>query len=124
MFNARSFLPAKMPDITPAQIFGAIPILALLLRAFGVYDLSPEQQDALEQAVWYAVALLAGDAVIRNGRAKAVASALNHATTRVAAGQPTGTPQSFEMGGEGDGPPDASGALVEQPGGKRVELRD
>lgn len=64
------------PDITPPQlvamVIAGIPILATLLRAFGVYDLSVEQQKALNDAVtWAAVfagALIGGDAVLRTGR--------------------------------------------------------
>ena len=58
----------KRPDITPAQIIAGVPILASLLRAFGVYDLSKEEQDALSNATTWAMALIAGDAVIRFGR--------------------------------------------------------
>lgn len=66
----------NMPDITPPQTVAAvvagIPILAELFRAFGVYDLSIEQQDALSNAVtWAGVlagALIGGDALLRTGR--------------------------------------------------------
>jgi hypothetical protein len=66
----------NMPDITPPQAVAAvvagIPIIAELLRAFGVYDLSVEQQDALSNAVtWAGVlggALIGGDALLRTGR--------------------------------------------------------
>lgn len=66
----------QRPDITPAMIAGillaGIPIIANLLRAFGVYDLSEEQQTALGDAVqWGAVsaaAIVGGDAAIRWGR--------------------------------------------------------
>lgn len=62
-------LPAlKRPDITPAQIVAAIPVLAALLSSFGVFELSPAQSDALESAVTFAVALVGGDAIIRLGR--------------------------------------------------------
>ena len=65
-----------MPDITPPQIggmlIGGIPIIAELLRAFGVYDLGIEQQEALSNAVtWASVlggALIGGDAILRTGR--------------------------------------------------------
>jgi hypothetical protein len=65
-----------MPDITPPQIIGmalaGIPILAQLLRAFGVYDLSLEEQAALSDAVtWTSVvagALISSDAILRVGR--------------------------------------------------------
>jgi len=65
-----------MPDITPPQIVGmavaGIPILAQLLRAFGIYDLSLEEQAALGNAVnWATViggSLIGGDALLRFGR--------------------------------------------------------
>jgi hypothetical protein len=64
------------PDITPPQIvamlISGIPILAELLRAFGVYDLGLEQQAALSNVVtWASVlggALIGGDALLRTGR--------------------------------------------------------
>jgi hypothetical protein len=58
----------KRPDITPAQIVAGIPIIASLLRAFGVYDLSKEEQDALSDATTWAMALVGADALIRVGR--------------------------------------------------------
>lgn len=58
----------KRPDITPAQLVAGIPILATLLRAFGVYDLNKEEQDALSDATVWAMALLGADAAIRFGR--------------------------------------------------------
>ena len=58
------------PDITASQIvamvLAGVPILAQLLRAFGVYDLGIEQQAALSDAVTWcgvvAAALIGGDA--------------------------------------------------------------
>ena len=71
-----NLVKGNMPDVTPPQIIAmivaGIPILAELLRAFGVYDLSVEQQDALSNAVtWAGVlagALIGGDALLRVGR--------------------------------------------------------
>ena len=65
-----------MPDVTPPQIIGlgiaGIPILAQLLRAFGIYDLDEQQQAALSDAVTWATvaggALIGGDALLRTGR--------------------------------------------------------
>jgi len=56
------------PDITPAQIVSGVPILAALLNAFGVYSLSPEQQDALQTTGIWALGILGADAAIRIGR--------------------------------------------------------
>ncbi|HWI66788.1 MAG TPA: hypothetical protein VNS88_00150 [Nitrospiraceae bacterium] len=65
-----------MPDVTPPQIVGlaiaGIPIIAQLLRAFGIYDLDADQQQALSDTVtWATVAggsLIGGDALLRTGR--------------------------------------------------------
>ena len=65
-----------MPDVTPPQIVGlaiaGIPILAQLLRAFGIYDLDDDQQRALSDTVTWATvaggALIGGDALLRTGR--------------------------------------------------------
>jgi len=64
------------PDITPPQIVAmavaGIPIAAQLLRAFGIYDLSVEGEQALSNAVtWAGVlagSLIIGDAGLRTGR--------------------------------------------------------
>ena len=56
------------PDITRAQLVGAIPVIAKLLSAFGVYTLSGSQQEALTLAVGGGAALFVADAAIRFGR--------------------------------------------------------
>jgi multisubunit Na+/H+ antiporter MnhB subunit len=59
----------KTPDITPAQIVAVVGAVIAVLVAFGV-DLSKEQVDAVIQAVAViAGVLIAGDAVVRHGRA-------------------------------------------------------
>jgi hypothetical protein len=73
---SEGLLKGPMPDITPPQIVGllvgGVPILAEFLRAFGVYDISLEQQQALSNAVTWATviggALISGDALLRIGR--------------------------------------------------------
>ena len=79
----------QRPDITPAQvvgvIIGGVPVAAALLRAFGVYDASPDQEKALMDAVPWAAAiaglLFASDAGVRAARnaadAKREAAALS-----------------------------------------------
>jgi hypothetical protein len=65
-----------MPDITPPQlvalVIAGIPIIAQLLHAFGLYDVSPEAQQALSNALtWAGVlagSLIGGDALLRTGR--------------------------------------------------------
>jgi hypothetical protein len=72
----RSAFTGQRPDVTPAQLVGLIvagvPVLATLLRAFGVFDLSTEQEDALTNAVGWAcgfgAVLLASDAGLRAAR--------------------------------------------------------
>lgn len=64
------------PEITPPQLVAmvaaGVPILAQLLHAFGIYDLSVEAQVALNNAVtWASVlagSLIGGDAILRLGR--------------------------------------------------------
>jgi hypothetical protein len=86
-----SILRGNRPDLTPAQVVGVlaagIPILANLLHAFGVYDVSPEQQQALQDAVtWGGVlagVLFAADAGLRASRN--AADSRRHAATVPAA---------------------------------------
>ena len=86
-------LRGKQPDITPAQLVGVIvagvPVVATLLRAFGVYDVTADQQQALQETVtWGGVlggVLFASDAGLRAAR--------NHADARrhaAALSAPTG----------------------------------
>ena len=71
-----SILRGPRPDITPAQIVGVlvagVPVVAALLRAFGAYETTPDQQQALQDAlVWCGVtagALFASDAGVRAAR--------------------------------------------------------
>ena len=61
------------PDITVAQILAGIPMLAALLAAFGLYDLSDQQEEALVLAVGWGAALIFGDAGLRAARNSASA---------------------------------------------------
>lgn len=56
------------PDITRAQLVGAVPVVAKLLAAFGIYTLTADQTEALTLAVGGGAALFVADAVIRVGR--------------------------------------------------------
>jgi hypothetical protein len=66
----------RRPDLTPAQVaavlVAGIPVLATLLTAFGVTDLSREHQDSLADALtWGGVLaglLIGGDATLRTAR--------------------------------------------------------
>jgi hypothetical protein len=71
-----SIFSGTRPDLTPAQVVGllvaGVPILANILRAFGVYEVSHEQQQALQDTLtWGGVmagALFAADAGVRAAR--------------------------------------------------------
>jgi hypothetical protein len=71
-----SIFRGQRPDLTPAQSVGillaGIPVLANLLRAFGLFDASPEQEQALGDAMsWGGVVaglLFASDAGLRAAR--------------------------------------------------------
>jgi hypothetical protein len=77
------------PDVTAAQIvaliIAGIPVIANLLHAFGVFTVTPAEQDSLTKTVEWggavAVALVGGDAVLRVGR--------NHADAKVKAAEKT-----------------------------------
>lgn len=80
------------PDLTPVQAtalaVGGVPVVSNLLSAFGVFTPTPEQIDALTNAVNWGVPLagllLAGDAGIRAAR--------NHADAKVQAAAVIATP--------------------------------
>jgi hypothetical protein len=75
-------LGGKQPDLTAAQLAGVfvagVPVIATLLRVFGVYNLNDDEQKALQDAVTWggivAGALFASDAGLRAAR--------NHADAR------------------------------------------
>lgn len=58
----------QTPDVTRAQLVGAVPIVAKLLAAFGIYTLTASQTEALTLAVGGGAALFVADAAIRVGR--------------------------------------------------------
>jgi hypothetical protein len=60
------------PDITRAQLVGAIPVVAKLGVAFGLFTLTAGQQEALTLALGSGAALMIADAVIRFGRARGI----------------------------------------------------
>jgi hypothetical protein len=64
--------PAITPPQIVAMIIAGIPLAAQFLHGFGIYDLSAESQEALNNAVtWagvFAGSLIGGDAVLRTGR--------------------------------------------------------
>lgn len=63
----------KTPDITPAQVVAVVGSVIGALVAFGV-DITQAQTDAVLQLVTVvAGVLIAGDAVVRHGRATGTA---------------------------------------------------
>ena len=56
------------PDVTPIQWGAIIAVLVQTARAFGVWDASPEQEDALNAASALVGALVFGDAGLRGLR--------------------------------------------------------
>jgi hypothetical protein len=71
-----SIFTGKRPDVTPAQLaavfVAGVPAVATLLSAFGIADLSQDQQDALAGVLtWSAVLaglLIGSDATLRTAR--------------------------------------------------------
>ena|SRR5829696_2732104 len=63
-----SVFSGQRPDITPAMLVAIIGALVQLLRAFGVYDVTPEQQEALNVATGLLATIVLGDTVNRVAR--------------------------------------------------------
>lgn len=74
--QAMSIFRGDRPDITPAQIggflLGGVPVVAKLGQAFGLFELSEDQQQALSDAIQWGViaagAFIFGDAGLRASR--------------------------------------------------------
>jgi hypothetical protein len=98
-----NLMRGHQPDITPAQLVGVIvagvPVIATLLRAFGLYEVTPDQQHALQETVtWGAVlggALFASDAGLRAARNHG--NARRHAAELAAPGGPRVLPKVDEQ---------------------------
>ncbi len=84
-----SIFTGQRPDITPAQIVSGVPILAELLHSFGIYDLSVAQQNSLAHAATWALALVAGDTILRVGRGVSAARVQSAGVMAGAGGMPT-----------------------------------
>jgi hypothetical protein len=82
----------QRPDLTPAQIVSAIPILAELLHSFGIYNLTQAQQDSLTHAATWAMALVAGDTILRVGRGVASSRVQAAGVVAGAGGTPAAQP--------------------------------
>ena len=98
-------LQGQRPDVTPAQLIGlfaaGVPLIATLLHVFGAYDMTPEQQDALNKLVQWgglvAIGLFGSDLGLRAARNRADAS-VKSAALSTAGGPPLG-PTNAVTGG-------------------------
>jgi hypothetical protein len=98
------------PDITKAQAAAAVlvgvPLIANLLRAFGVYDMNDQEQHSLTEALTWAVpfaaALVLGDAHLRGKRNEA--DAVTYAAAPPSMGAPIGSipPEALVDAGDPD----------------------
>jgi hypothetical protein len=126
-----SIFRGQRPDITPAQLAGllvaGVPVLASLLRAFGVYELAAGQEEALRNAMTWACAfaglLLASDAGLR--AARNAADSRREAAALSSPAMPHPQPPAFEDDDDDDDAvsvaasgPD-SGAVPDSPGDLR-----
>lgn len=66
-------LPAKTPDITPAQILSKLSLVVSLLLTQGLIDNNTEKLITAIAAIVVTLGWDVADAIIRHGRAKAVA---------------------------------------------------
>jgi hypothetical protein len=104
----------QRPDVTPAQIaallVAGIPAIATLLSAFGVADVTQEQQDSLKEVLtWGAIlagVLIGGDATLRTARN------VVDAKRDVTAMQVGGAPAPADGGGPDDPEADAAERTV------------
>jgi hypothetical protein len=117
--DVTAIIRGQRPDLTPAQAIGVavggVPVVASLLRAFGVYDAGPEQQQALQDALSWGVAaaglLFASDAGLR--AARNIADARRDAAALSAPGAPRTSAEEAEetASAEFDEPADEAIAL-------------
>jgi len=113
----KAFAGAR-PDITPAQTTAIIAAVAQFLRAFGIYDVSPEQQDALNVACGLLLAVVLGDVGIRAARnsadAKRDVAALT-AAPHPPMSDPPEDPEHDELMAEGEDLPGDAEEFAAQP---------
>jgi hypothetical protein len=61
-------VPPKKPDVTPTMYVVVIGAITQFSRAFGIWDASPEQVDALNVACGMLVTIGLGDVLLRGFR--------------------------------------------------------
>jgi hypothetical protein len=66
-----SIVSGRQPDVTPAQMISAVPVLAGLAAGVGAWDPTPEQSRIVRGAMVWASALVVADALLRVGRGAA-----------------------------------------------------
>jgi hypothetical protein len=92
----------RRPDATAAQVaavlVAGVPVIATLLSALGIVDVSKTQQDALANALTWAVVfaglLIGGDATLRTARN--VADAKRDVAAMAGGGAPPSTPAAVD----------------------------
>jgi hypothetical protein len=120
----RKMFSGTRPDLTQAQAIGVlvagVPVIANLLRAFGVFDATPEQEQVLRNALeWAAIVaglLFVSDAGLRAARNAADAKRDAAAATSPAAATAPATPPVFGHNGADGFPGHATGAVPDVPG--------
>lgn len=65
-------LPAKTPDITPAQVAAGLKFVVMVLLALGLHINSADQVTIIGASGFICAAIILADASIRRGRAKAL----------------------------------------------------
>jgi len=66
-----SILSGRQPDITPAQLISAVPVIAGLAAGVGAWEPTAEQSRLVRGAILWSAALVAADAFLRVGRGAA-----------------------------------------------------
>jgi hypothetical protein len=66
-----SIVSGRQPDVTPAQIISAVPVVAGLAAGVGAWDPTAEQSRIVRGAMLWASALVVADALLRVGRGAA-----------------------------------------------------
>jgi hypothetical protein len=66
-----SIISGRQPDVTPAQMISAVPVIAGLTAGIGAWDPTEEQSRLVRSAMLWSAALVAADAFLRVGRGAA-----------------------------------------------------
>jgi hypothetical protein len=66
-----SIIGGRQPDVTPAQMISAVPVIAGLAAGIGAWDPTEEQSRLVRGAMLWSAALVAADAILRVGRGAA-----------------------------------------------------